>query len=259
MFEKIVKELPKEYISNSLLKYEYNSDGTKKTLVELMDDKDQYKKNGQNLDSLYDFIIDCDYNLQVQEIALKIEKLDILNISFEKKVLLKEEYIKKLKKAYHIQEFSYKQIHSLFQKRMNIINKKLRELSIRRPIDFIESSDRTKELLIELSYYRNIEIQILAHIKDYRYQKQEYLKQEEIYSQNMKIINDYKNKKGILDVIKNGMIFDETDYNKLIATVIKELNDPNIDVNKKKNLLKVKNAIQMIYFKKTIEKTNKQK
>lgn len=262
LFNQIVKDLPKDYISNSLLKYEYNSDGTKKTLLELMKYKAEYKRNGQNLDNLYDFIIDCDYNLQVQKIALKIKELEKLDISLEEKQSLKEEYIKELKKAYHTQEFTYKQMHTLFQKRMNAINKELGDLSIksfRKQINFMEASNRKKELLTELICYRNIEIEILNHIKDYRYQKQEYFKQEKLYSQNMKLINDYKNKKGILDAIKDGMVVDVTDYNKLIATVIRELNNPNIDSSNKEYLLKVKEAIQMICFKSTIEKTNKQK
>ena len=74
LFNQIIKDLPREYISKSLLKYEYNSDGTKKTFSELMKDKTEYIRNGQNSDDLYDFIVDCDYNLKVQKIALDIKK-----------------------------------------------------------------------------------------------------------------------------------------------------------------------------------------
>ena len=126
--------------------------------------------------------------------------------------------------------------------------------SLKKQINYIEESNIRNELLIELSHYRAIEIEILNHIKDYKYQKEEYLKQEELYSQNMRLINDYKNKKGILDIIKDGAIVDVTDYNKLIASVIKELNKPNVDSEKKEYLLKVKEAIQMLYFPTTLEK-----
>ena len=257
LFNQIIKDLPREYISKSLLKYEYNSDGTKKTFSELMKDKTEYIRNGQNSDDLYDFIVDCDYNLKVQKIALDIKKTEKLNISPEKKEMLKECYIKDLKQAYYAQEFDYKKIHFIFQKIINKINKDLADMSIKslkKQINFIEESNIRNELLIELSHYRAIEIEILNHIKDYKYQKEEYLKQEELYSQNMRLINDYKNKKGILDIIKDGAIVDVTDYNKLIASVIKELNKPNVDSEKKEYLLKVKEAIQMLYFPTTLEK-----
>lgn len=44
LFNEIAKNLPKEYLENSILKYEYNSDGTKKTYVELLRDMEEHKK-----------------------------------------------------------------------------------------------------------------------------------------------------------------------------------------------------------------------
>lgn len=238
LFNQIVVNLPKEYILNSLLKYEYNGDGTKKTFIELMKDKKE-EKNIQKIDDLYDFIIDCDYNLQVQKIALSLNK------SIDKELMLKS-----LKMAYYTQEFSYKQIHFIFQKRINKINKELRNLNIKAikcEIDPMESSKRKIELLNYLHYYKNIETIILNHIKDYKEQKEKYECEEKLYSENMILINDYKSKLGVLDIIKDGSVIEEIDYNKLIATVIKEINDNSSNKNYKEYLLKVKEALIQQY------------
>ena len=44
LFNEIVKTFPTEFIKNSMLKYEYNPDGTKKTYMELMKDREEHKK-----------------------------------------------------------------------------------------------------------------------------------------------------------------------------------------------------------------------
>ena len=251
LFNKIVKQLPKEYISNSLLKYEYNNDGTKKTYIELMKEKEYYKQNGQNYDELYDFIINCDYNLQVQKYSLKLQEIQNSSINGSEKELSREDCIRKLKRAYAIQEFNYKDMHVLIQKRINSITKELRDLSIKnvqKQISDLDMINKKRNLLTELSNYRNLEIQIMINIKDYRLQKEEFLEQEKIYNSKKKLIEDYKNKKGILDVIENGFVNDITNYNKLIALVIKELNNTNIDDCYKEYLLSVKEAIQTIHL-----------
>lgn len=246
LFNQIVVRLPKEYILNSLLKYEYNGDGTKKTFIELMKDKDSSKETGQNLDNLYDFIIDCDYNLQVQKLVLSLTHKRNDNISFQDEELI----LKTLKMAYHTQEFSYKQVHSTFQSRINKINKELGDLNIRtfrREINPIEASKKKLELFNYLQCYRNIERVLLNHIKDYKHQKEKYEYQEKLYSENMKLINNYKNRLGILDVVKDGSVIDVIDYNKLIATVIKDLNDNSYNKSYKEYLLKVKEVLIMQY------------
>ena len=251
LFNSIVKQLPKEYISNSLLKYEYNNDGTKKTYIEILKEKEYYKQNGQNFDELYDFIIDCDYNLQVQKYSLELQEIQNSSINDSEKELLREEYTRKLKRAYATQEFNYRDMHALIQKRINAITKELSDLNIKnlqKQISDLDMINKKNNLLTELSNYRNLEVQILINIKDYKLQKEEFLEQEKIYNNKMKLIEDYKNKKGILDVLENGSIKDITNYNKLIALVIKELNNTNIDDNYKVYLLSVKEAIQTIHL-----------
>ena len=46
---------------------------------------------------------------------------------------------------------------------------------------------------------------------------------------------------------------DTTNYNKLISDIIKQINDPNIKTDYKNYLLRVKEAIQIIYFPNTVE------
>ena len=123
LFNEIVKNLPPEFLKNSMLKYEYNSDGSKKTYMELMKDKEEHKKNGENLDYLYDFIIKCDYNLQIQKYSFELNRQDI---SVKDKI----DIINSLNSTYEKFLLSYEAVHLLYSKKIKEIESRLKQLAI---------------------------------------------------------------------------------------------------------------------------------
>lgn len=250
LFDEIVKELPKDFISNSLLKFEYNSDGSKKNYIDLLIDKENYAKQGINYDKLYDFIIKCDYNLQVQKLCIELESSNSMDT------------VSKLKKAYHSQELTYKNIHETLQKTQNNITKEIKKLTLEHAKNKVSVFEYSKEhiKLLKLSNMcKKIENKLESQIDNYNLQKKEYLEDKEKYITSMKYIEEYKRRKNILDVLKDGKIIDITNYNKLISMVIQELNNKDIDSDYKEFLLKVKESIQLIHFPTTLENNNNKK
>ena len=247
LFNEIVKTLPPEFIKNSMLKYEYNPDGTKKTYMELMKDKEEHKENGEDLDYLYDFIIECDYNLQIQKYSYELNSKDI---SFKDK----KDIINNLNSTYEKFLLNYEVLHLLYSKKIQEIESKLKSLALDTSMSLLEKAKLESELHKELVMHMNIEQQLLSNVEKYKIEKQIFKIQQEIYFVNLSLIDEYKKDKGIIDVIENGVVVDKHDYSNEINVLNRQLSFPFKNI-KYLYLRYVRNAINNVHFNKNNEES----
>lgn len=95
-----IKNIPSEQIQDSILKYIYNSDKTKKTYEQLMKDKENlinsldknlsnYPQQTQKIEKIYEFIIDSDIDLKKQKedshLSHKVEQEHFIHPEREKR------------------------------------------------------------------------------------------------------------------------------------------------------------------------------
>lgn len=245
LFNEIVKTLSPEFIKNSMLKYEYNLDGTKKTYMELMKDKEEHKKNGEDLDYLYDFIIKCDYNLQIQMYSYELNSKDISSTD-------KKDIINNLNSIYEKFLLNYEVVHLLYSKKIQEIESKLKSLALDTNMPLLDKAKLENELHKELVMYMNIEQQLLSNVEKFKMDQQIFKTQQELYFANLSLIDEYKKDKGIIDIIENGVVVDKHNYSDEINYLNRQLSFPFKNI-KYLYLRYVRNAINNVHFNKNNE------
>lgn len=146
-------------------------------------------------------------------------------------------------------------MHHLFTKKINEIYARLKQLTMDIKMPTLNKAKEEGRLYEELAMYRHIEEQVLKNIQDYQTDKQVDLIKKELYYAKLTLISKYKQEKGIVDVVKDGMVVDTHDYSYDVNFLNIQLSLSFFKSLKYLYYKYLRNAINSVYFNVDIEET----